>query len=90
MKHVRSGAFVFSILAIGYLLSAISSDAHPGHDLFERGAAHALTSPFHLLVLALIGAGLFLAAKFIRSPKIQILARVTGVATVLLSILAWR
>jgi hypothetical protein len=86
MKHLRSGV---PILAIGYLLSAISAAAHPGHSLFERGPAHALTSPFHLLVLALIGSGLLLVARFVRSPKIQRLADVTGSAAVLLSALVW-
>ncbi len=76
-------------MAIGYLLSAISAIAHPGHDLFDQGATHALTSPFHLSVLAIIGAASFLAAQVMRSPKVQQSMRWGGVAMILLSLLLW-
>jgi hypothetical protein len=76
-------------MAIGCLCSATSTFAHPGHDLFHQGATHALTSPFHLFVLAVIGTGLFLAAKLMRSPKVQQSMRVGGAAMMLLSLLLW-
>ena len=84
-----SNASVLFLLALGCLLPALPADAHPGHGLFGHGATHAFTSPFHLLGLALVGAGLFLGAKFIRSPKIQQLTRAAGGTAILLSIPGW-
>ena len=86
MKQLRFGPLA---MAIGYLFSAISTQAHPGHDLFNHGATHALTSPFHLFVLAIIGAASFLAAQVMRSPKVQQSTRAGGLAMMLLSLLLW-
>ena len=86
MKHLRFGP---PAVAIGYLLSATSTFGHPGHDLFDQGATHAWTSPFHLSVLAIIGAVSFLAAQVMRSPKLQQSMRAGGVAMILLSLLLW-
>ena len=50
-------------LALGTTLAS----AHPGHDLRSESVAHLLTSPYHVLTLALLGSGLFLGATFIRN-----------------------
>jgi len=86
MNRPRFGS---AILATGGLLVADSVIAHPGHGLFEQGPAHAFNSPFHLLVLALLGAGCLLGAKLVRSPKMQQLMRFAAAAVVLLSVLIW-
>lgn len=54
--------FTTLTLALGTTLAS----AHPGHDLHSESMAHFLTSPYHVLTLALLGSGLFLGAAFIR------------------------
>lgn len=82
-RSVLSAALALAALCAG------TAQAHPGHDLFNQSATHALTSPFHLIVLALIGAAFFLAAKLARSPKVQQSMRAGGAALILLSLLVW-
>lgn len=55
--------FTTLTLALGTTLAS----AHPGHDLRSEPVAHLLTSPYHVLTLALLGSGLFLGAAFIRN-----------------------
>ena len=60
-----------AILAIGYLLFAIASNAHPGHSPFEHGATHLLASPFHLLTFAVLALAFGVAAGLARSPHLR-------------------
>ena len=46
------------------LLVSASAQAHPGHGLLDHGAEHAITSPYHAGMLAAIGVGCWLAARF--------------------------
>jgi hydrogenase/urease accessory protein HupE len=71
-----------TLLAIGGIASAY---AHPGHDLFERGVAHAVTSPFHLLALAGIGVAFAIAAKFVSHVGARKLLRIGALACLLLA-----
>ena len=52
----------FATVAI--VFGSICAQAHPGHGLLDQGAAHVATSPYHVAVLALIGGGCWLAARF--------------------------
>jgi hypothetical protein len=47
-------------LLVGTMIPMAAS-AHPGHDLTESSATHILTSPYHIMVLALGGAVLWFA-----------------------------
>jgi len=47
-------------LLVGTMIPMAAS-AHPGHDLTQSSATHILTSPYHIMVLALGGAVLWFA-----------------------------
>jgi len=55
-----------ALTATLWTLSASVVSAHPGHDLNAMPATHLFTSPYHLITFALLGAGLFLAARFVQ------------------------
>jgi hypothetical protein len=57
--------WIFTTLALA--LGTTLASAHPGHDLRSESVVHLLTSPYHVLTLALLGSGLFLGAAFIRN-----------------------
>ncbi|MCD6049776.1 MAG: hypothetical protein K0Q55_1179 [Verrucomicrobia bacterium] len=42
-------------------LLPMAASAHPGHDLSQASAKHILTSPYHIMVLALAGAACWFA-----------------------------
>lgn len=64
------------------ILSTLTVSAHPGHGLHEESVTHALTSPYHLLTLALIGGGLLLGAKFVKRLAARRTLQFTGVAAI--------
>ncbi len=70
---------------IALLAFASVAQAHPGHDLFEHGAAHVATSPYHLLVLAIVATALAVAARFVRSARARGLLRKGATACVVLA-----
>ena len=47
-------------LLVGTMIPMAAS-AHPGHDLTQSSATHILTSPYHIMMLALGGAVLWFA-----------------------------
>src|SRR5262245_54661090 len=51
--------------ALPLIAASSSAHAHPGHDLFDHGASHVVSSWYHLLVLTLGGIVFALAARFI-------------------------
>lgn len=73
MKHFRSLTGATVTLAL-----AVSAQAHPGHGLGDHGALHAVTSPHHLAVLALCGAGLWFGARFVQRRASRRLLQITG------------
>jgi hypothetical protein len=74
---------------LGYLFSVISASAHPGHSLGEHGATHIVTSPYHLTVLALGGAVLWLAGRLVQRQLPRRLLQSAGIAAVLTAALIW-
>ena len=62
-----------------------SAQAHPGHDFLESSPSHLLTSPDHLLVLAVIGVVLFLVGGIIERRLPRHILRGIGAATVVVS-----
>jgi hypothetical protein len=58
------------------------AQAHPGHGLHAAGAAHLLTSPYHLAVLALGGATIWVAARWVERRLPRRLLQLFGVVAV--------
>jgi formate-dependent nitrite reductase membrane component NrfD len=79
----RLSAATLSV-ALG-LLATLTTSAHPGHDLHEESVAHALTSPYHLLTLALIGGGLLLGAVFVKRLAARRTMQITGATAVVVA-----
>ncbi|HMP84977.1 MAG TPA: hypothetical protein PKA41_19980 [Verrucomicrobiota bacterium] len=72
----------FHYAAVVLAFSVAIASAHPGHSLHDESVAHALTSPYHLLTLALIGAGLLLGGLFVKRLTARRTLQITGVAAV--------
>ena len=72
----------FNLTALALAFSAAIATAHPGHSLHSESVAHTLTSPYHLLTLALLGGGLLLGAIFIKRLAARRAMQITGVAAV--------
>jgi hypothetical protein len=72
-------------MLFGAALLAIvhTASAHPGHPILEHGAAHVITSPYHLLILATLGVALLAVAQLVRSRWAQRCLRVAGVGAVI-------
>jgi hypothetical protein len=75
--------------ALGCFLSITSASAHPGHGLGEHGATHIVTSPYHLAVLALVGAALWLVGRFVQRQLPRRLLQGAGFAAILAAALIW-
>jgi hypothetical protein len=77
-------------VATQLLLVATCAQAHPGHGLLEHGPRHAFTSPYHLGVLAVIGAGCWLAGRFVtRSILAKRLLRCAGATALIAAAVLW-
>jgi hypothetical protein len=64
-------------------------EAHPGHALGDQGVLHAITSPYHLAALALLGAGLWFAARFFDKKVPRRTLRTLGVFAILAAAALW-
>jgi len=83
----------FSPIAVTVLLltfGATISQAHPGHDLFDQGLAHALTSSDHLFLLAAIGGGLFCFGRALQGRVPRRVMQSLGVGLVLGAVVLWK
>jgi hypothetical protein len=76
----RLSATALSV-ALG-LMTTLPVSAHPGHSLHDESVTHALTSPYHLLTLALIGSGLLLGAVFVKRLAARRILQITGAAAI--------
>lgn len=77
-------------VVIQLFLVATCVQAHPGHGLLDHGAKHAMASPYHVGVLAAIGVGCWLAARFAaRSAGFKRLLRWAGVTALLAAAAFW-
>jgi peptidoglycan/LPS O-acetylase OafA/YrhL len=75
-------------LVLGAMLPMAAS-AHPGHDLSQASATHILTSPYHIMMLALGGAALWFAGSQVQR---RLPARVLSFAGLLMmagAVLLW-
>ena len=76
---------------VAILLSTVCGvsalQAHPGHDLASQGVAHALTSPYHLATMALVGAGMLACGSLVTKAPVRRGLQVAGVACLTLTVL---
>lgn len=83
--------FVFNrlFIAAATLACAGSLQAHPGHIMWDRGAMHMITSPYHLGVLALLGFVLVAGAQFVRKQVPRRAMQVVGASALLITAVLW-
>jgi hypothetical protein len=90
MKKNLDRATPWTTCALTALFAFTSTaPAHPGHHFFERGAAHVVISPYHLLILTLAGVALVGAARIVRPPVVRVLGRAGATASFILAVLAF-
>lgn len=68
------------------ILAVSSAHAHPGHSLGEHGAAHVVTSPYHLAMLAAVGMALWFGGRFVQSQLSRRILQGTGIAAVITAV----
>ena len=76
-------------IALGLAGFVLSLSAHPGHSLGEHGPLHVVTSPYHLAILALAGAGLMLVARFIRPLVLRRIVQSAGLIAMVAAAVIW-
>jgi hypothetical protein len=85
----RRNMFSVALLA----LTIVSAAAHPGHGLGDADAAHLVTSPYHLSVMAgcAAGIGLFMAmgARLAKTPRARRLLQVGAVCGAVAAAVLW-
>lgn len=75
-------------LLIGGLLP-LAASAHPGHDITQASATHILTSPYHIMMLALGGAAFWWAGTQVqRRVPARVLSGV-GLLMMVGAVLLW-
>jgi hypothetical protein len=68
-----------------FVLSVAPVSAHPGHALNARPVVHLLTSPYHLLTVGMIGAGLLFAAIFVKHLATRRALQLSGLTALALT-----
>ena len=69
--------------------STLPASAHPGHEPGAYGVGHVVTSPYHLMVLALIGTSICIGARLVKDTRLRRLTRIAGTATIVSAALLW-
>lgn len=70
MKTARTGSRISGFLAtLSASFVTLAAQAHPGHSLGDAGAAHMVTSPYHLSTLAATGAVLWIVGSRLQRPR---------------------
>jgi len=77
------------LLPLVPFIGALSAHAHPGHGLGEHGAAHVMTSPYHLALLAGTGLALWFGGRFVQSQLPRRILQSAGVGAVLAAAAIW-
>lgn len=77
-------------IAAALCFVSVCAQAHPGHGLFDHGAGHAITSPYHAGALAAIGVSCCLAARFVaRRVLLRRLLRWAGATALVTAAALW-
>lgn len=78
IQRFRTALTTTTLLALGLTVAS----AHPGHALDVEPVSHLVTSPYHLITLAMIGAGLLIGGIFVKRLAARRTMQITGVAAV--------
>ena len=81
-KLISIKAFLFSA---GLITAVHSANAHPAHGLLDHGAAHMITSPYHLVILGTLGVAMIAVAQIVRTRSVQRCLRIGGVGAVIVA-----
>jgi len=84
MKNSKT-SYLWNLTALALAFSTAMATAHPGHSLHSESVAHTLTSPYHLLTVALLGGGLLLGAGFVKRLAPRRALQITGITAVALA-----
>ena len=83
MNQFRNLSSAKVLLCNAPLLALVSiANAHPGHSALDHGAAHVVTSPYHLLILVTMGVGAVAAEKVVRRRWVRQCMRIAGIGAV--------
>jgi hypothetical protein len=75
---------------MGLMAAALGVQAHPGHAPLANGAAHFISSPYHLAALFVVAAGLWYVASFLKNRRVaKVALRTMGVGVALGSLALW-
>jgi len=77
-QRLRAALTITTILALGIT----AASAHPGHALDAEPVSHFVTSPYHLITLTMIGAGLLVGGIFVKRLAARRTMQITGAAAV--------
>ncbi|MGV3756826.1 MAG: hypothetical protein ACO1QS_15705 [Verrucomicrobiota bacterium] len=75
-------------LLVGTMIPMAAS-AHPGHDLTQSSATHILTSPYHIMVLALAGAACWFAGTQVQRRIPARVLSTLGVVMLVGAVVLW-
>lgn len=89
MKKYSANVLPVILLLAAMSMTPFSVLAHPGHDLMDLGAIHVVTSPFHLLMLALVGCLVWFAARFVKNRAPRRFMQATGVLALMGAAVLW-
>jgi hypothetical protein len=71
-----------------FVLSCITVQAHPGHDLTAHGHIHLASSPYHIAMILGFSVGCFLFAELLRRSWARQL-QIAGVLALSTGVLLW-
>ena len=90
IRQVLLGRILSVIVAtLGLLSTSTPAWAHPGHGWRDHHASHYLTSPYHLLALAVSGAALWAAAWCVRQVPARRWLQYLGGGAMVLAAALW-
>jgi len=69
------------------LVASLTVQAHPGHTMHEADLSHYVTSPYHLIVLLLMGAALCGCACVVKRPAVRRVLATGGAAALLIALI---
>ena len=76
--------------AAALLVAGLSAQAHPGHSMHEASISHYVTSPYHLIVLSLMGLALCGSAFLVKRPAVRRTLATGGAAALLIAVILWQ
>ena len=85
-RTLKTHLTVTALLAAGLT----AAQAHPGHTLHEESISHFVTSPYHLVVLSLMGLALCGTAFIVKRPALRGACATGGAAALLIAVILWQ